>query len=277
MLRCRMTDTGGSSVCDKCVFHQPSFFVRIPGLCASNGVVERSLILWIRPEDALSPSACGERMTRAGSPPSRSNTGFVPRYTKVGQSPPLRIVAIARPFHDKCRPGGRHKHVFLFLPMTLRKRRRLASKVEKCFVFAAGSFSDQCLFQSSNDVLVRFAVAVSGEGFFEFVEGDVRGGQRFGFEQEAVILAVEAEVVVPEEVQRSGVGRGLRPESSIVVSIYPPAVGNGGRGKWQGAAVDNVLQGGAVAVAKGSLMEGHGVLLRAFRDAPRFAILLCAR
>lgn len=55
MPRCRMTDTGGSSFVTKCVFHQPSFFVRIPGLCASNGVVERSLILWIRPEDSPVP------------------------------------------------------------------------------------------------------------------------------------------------------------------------------------------------------------------------------
>ena len=47
-----MTDTDGSSLTTKCVFHRPSFFVRIPGLCARRSVVERFLILWIRPEDA---------------------------------------------------------------------------------------------------------------------------------------------------------------------------------------------------------------------------------
>ena len=135
-------------------------------------------------------------------------------------------------------------------------------------MFAARGFGNQCLFQNSNDVLGRFAVAVGGKGFFEFVEGDARRGQRFGFEQEAVILAVEAEVVVPEEVQRCAVGRGLRPESSIVVGIYPPAVGNGGRGKWQGAAVGDISRGNRYYYPDGRIMAFEDL-----EDADNFELL----
>ena len=87
MPRCRMTDTDGSSLATKCVFHRPSFFVRIPGLCASNGVVERSLILCSALRMPLSPSACGEEMNRAGESAKRVEYRVRAKINKGGLGP----------------------------------------------------------------------------------------------------------------------------------------------------------------------------------------------
>ena len=63
---CRMTDTGGSSFATKCVFHRPSFS------CEFRDYVRQAAWLsdpcfFDSPWGCPSPSACGERMIRAGT------------------------------------------------------------------------------------------------------------------------------------------------------------------------------------------------------------------
>ena len=73
------------------------------------------------------------------------------------------------------------------------------SEVEKCFVFAAGGFGNEGLFQGGDDVFTR--------------------------------LAVHAQVVVPKEVQRGSIGGRCRPEGGIAVGVQPSVSGMAGGGK----------------------------------------------